>query len=626
MNSAFCQRFLLLWVCLVSIGPVLSAREKVPEPAPGSERLLQSGKIVGYADKHETYGWLGIPFAAPPVEALRWRAPRPVTPWTGTREATTVGSVCPQLGSMLSGTGVRSARRITGEEDCLYLNVWTPRFEANALPTGAARLPVMVWIHGGGNSIGTANTYRIGRNLAGEHKVVFVALNYRLGVLGWFRHPGLDEADSSPEDRSGNYGTLDQIQALHWVQHNIAAFGGDPDNVTVFGESAGGINTYALLLSPLAKGLFHKAIVQSGVPISTPLSQAVNFHDDAQPGDPNSAQELLARWLIQDGRSADGASAKKTIEGMRAADIRGFLRGRSTRELLTPFKGAGLGMYQTPQLFRDGVVLPTEAPIEVLADPTRYNAVPTILGTNRDEMKLFLAFNRTLVRWRLGLFPKVKDAEAYDRMASYLSDTWKAAGVDFPASIMSQRTSPPVYAYRFDWDEEPAGGLVNFQQLFGAAHGLEIAFVFHDLDREMNLSKLWNDENEAGRLPLTAAMASYWTHFAYTGTPGRGRTGSLTEWRPWAPSDASSDRLLLLDTVAGGGIRMVNLQLTRKSLQERLSSDPAFAQDAEARCALYVRMFGGFGRRVGWWDPNEYAGFGPTGCAAFPAERYQLRF
>lgn len=626
--SAFCWILPLMLVSSL-LGACASAYAEERSVAPGTERMLASGRIVGFEDslenrsasRQKTYGWVGIPYAAPPVGALRWKAPQPPAPWSGTLEATTLGNVCPQLGNRLSGTGVQNPNRITGDEDCLTLNVWTPRFDT--VPTGADRLPVMVWIHGGGNSIGTANTYDEGRNLAGDKKVVFVALNYRLGVLGWFRHQALDDATSTPEDRSGNYGTLDQIHALKWVRDNIAAFGGDPNNVTVFGESAGGINIYALLLSPLAKGLFHKAIIQSGLPTTTSIAQATHFTTDAEKGDALSSSEVLARLLEQEGRAPDVAAARKQIEGMSATDIHRTLRGKTALELLSLFKGAGLGMYHAPQLIRDGVVLPLEPPQTLLADPSRYNVVPTLMGTNRDEMKLFLAFNPSLVRWRLGFLPKVKDPDTYNRTASYLSDVWKVGGVDHPASLMSQRGQPPVFAYRFDWDEEPAGRWVNFQQLFGAAHGLEVAFVFHDLERSMNFFNLWNDDNEAGTTALSGAMASYWTHFAYTGAPGRGRAGDLPEWQAWTAPDPAAQRLMVLDTPAGGGIRMEPTQLTLDALKQRLATDPAFAQDPESRCTLYVQMFAGLGRRVGWWDPEEYRTFGPTGCAAYPAERIQ---
>jgi para-nitrobenzyl esterase len=191
---------------------------------------------------------------------LRWRAPLAAAPWTGTRTATAMGSPCIQFWGPISGLKGHEGD-VVGAEDCLYLNIWAPA--AASTPAADERLPVMVWIHGGGNTIGTGNTYN-GSHLAGSQKVVVVTINYRLGVLGWLSHPALREGAANAADASGNYGVLDMIEALRWVQKNIAAFGGDPANVTVFGESAGGHDVFALLASPLAKGLFQRAIVQSG--------------------------------------------------------------------------------------------------------------------------------------------------------------------------------------------------------------------------------------------------------------------------------------------------------------------------------------------------------------------------
>ena len=212
-----------------------------PEPPPTSDptssRSLAQGEIVGFASPdHAAQVWRGIPFAKPPQGSLRWRAPQVPDPWDGRRLALESGAICPQFDLQQGG-------EIAGSEDCLYLDVYAPRFGPESVPRGAARLPVMVWIHGGGNSIGDARIYD-GSRLAAEHGVVVVAIQYRLGVLGWFANPSLRALAATPADASGNYGTLDIIRALAWVQENASVFGGDPDNVTVFGESAGGQNVF----------------------------------------------------------------------------------------------------------------------------------------------------------------------------------------------------------------------------------------------------------------------------------------------------------------------------------------------------------------------------------------------
>src|SRR5471032_2588021 len=199
-----------------------------------------------------------------------------------------------------------------------------------------AGLPVMFWIHGGANTAGTAATYTTLRNLAGQDRVIVVSANYRLGILGWFSLDELARDDDSPADRSGNFGTLDLVAALHWVRQHIAAFGGDPDNVTVFGESAGGQNAYTLLASPLAKGLFHRAILQSPLAVSYTPAQARNYTDDALPGHALSSRELLCQWLQRDGLAADRAAAMALIESMAATDIADYVRALPAAALLAP--------------------------------------------------------------------------------------------------------------------------------------------------------------------------------------------------------------------------------------------------------------------------------------------------
>ena len=225
---------------------------KVPDST--TLRSTTHGDYVGFSDLQGTRAWLGIGYAQPPVGELRWKAPLPPEPHIDTVQALNFKNACPQLASAMTTNEVNAtASGYVGSEDCLYLNVWS-------VPNAVGR-PVMVWIHGGGNSIGSARSYP-GAILAATENVVVVTINYRLGFLGWFNHPSVLEG--SELDLSGNFGTLDTIRALEWVRQNIAVFGGDPDNVTIFGESAGGFNVLTLMASPLAEGLFHKAIVQSG--------------------------------------------------------------------------------------------------------------------------------------------------------------------------------------------------------------------------------------------------------------------------------------------------------------------------------------------------------------------------
>ena len=251
----------LLILVLVSLALVAGCRGRDathPTPDKSLSRTTTSGEVVGFVGPYGSATWLGIPYAAPPVGDLRWRAPRPVSRWSGVREALVAGSPCVQYAGPFGGMENVSRGQPAGSEDCLFLNVYAPHAS-----TPTSRLPVMVWIHGGGNTVGHAGFYD-GGHLAERENVVVVMINYRLGPFGWFRHAALRADGTSDLERSGNFGILDQIRALEWVRDNIAGFGGDPGNVTVFGQSGGGGKVSTLLAMPAARGLFHRAIVMSG--------------------------------------------------------------------------------------------------------------------------------------------------------------------------------------------------------------------------------------------------------------------------------------------------------------------------------------------------------------------------
>ena len=230
--------FVLLLVVTPSLACAPDRSDAPPAIDPATERSVAEGRLVGFVSEDGAHAWRGIPFAKAPVGSLRWRAPLPPPPFDGRFEALRYGSPCVQLAGPGGGADGAEAGEPTGSEDCLFLNIYAPRFEPDRVPVGLARLPVMVWIHGGGNSVGDASLYD-GSRIALAHGMIVVTVHYRLGILGWFSHPSLRGRDASPDDRSGNYGTLDLIRALTWVQQNIAAFGGDPQRVTIFGESAG---------------------------------------------------------------------------------------------------------------------------------------------------------------------------------------------------------------------------------------------------------------------------------------------------------------------------------------------------------------------------------------------------
>nr|WP_229224353.1 carboxylesterase family protein [Duganella sp. SG902] len=574
------------------------------KPDPDSLRVTGLGSVVGYGERHATHAWLGIPYARPPVGELRWRAPRPPQPWEGVREALRYGEVAVQFAGETIGAPRKQWGQITGSEDCLTLNVFAPRMTPAELAQRKTPLPVMVWIHGGANTAGSASAYTVLRNLAGHDQMVVVSMNYRLGIFGWFSLDGLEQdAGADPAyaalDRSGNFGTLDIIAALRWVREHIAAFGGDPGNVTLFGESAGGQNIYTMLASPLAKGLFHKAILQSPITLSHSLAEARNPADAAEPGHPASSGELLRRWSLAPGPQLAAA-----------------LRARPAAELIAAIKPAGLGFYDVPVVLRDGVVLPPTPMEQWFTDPARYNAVPVIIGCNRDEYKLFMANNPEFVRLLGGHVPLIRDPEQYRLHARYMSDLWKANCVDAPASSMLAGGHDQVWVYRFDWDEHPNVPLLRLKLLLGAAHVIEIAFALRDLDGEFDPLRCATKGNRAGRQQVSEAVAGYWTSFARDGVPGRGERQQRPAWPRWN-TEPGADKLMLFDGPAGGGVRASALRLDSDSLKQALAADVAFQQAPRERMRLYARMFSWsiFANRVGAAEFARFAAAQQIPCS-----------
>jgi para-nitrobenzyl esterase len=583
---------------LALVGLLLACGREAPKPAPpsadpSSKRSLTSGEAVGFVGTYDNHAWLGLPFAAPPTGDLRWSAPRPPQPWTGTREALASGSACPQFASQIGGVEAEPGS-VIGDEDCLYLNVFAPRFAADAVPKEGALLPVMFWIHGGGNSIGQAGTYDGGR-LASSEQVIVVATNYRLGPLGWLYNPALQGEEATPLDRSGNYGTLDLVRALAWVRENAAAFGGDPERVTIFGESAGGGNALSLLISPLAKGLFHRAIVQSGG---------------------------LGTETIAKARAGDPAAGPNGSTGSDAivAALGGKLRESTPEQLLRAYPGeATMGMLSMPTVIRDGVVLPDADPLELIARG-EYNQVPIILGTNRDETKLFIFGSPDLVKRWFGIFPVLKvSEEEYQLTAEYGSKAWKVTGVDSLATALRKVQGPSVYAYRFDWDEEPTILFADYGLLIGAAHGFEIPFVFgHWKLGGARGDRLFDASNEAGREALSAQMRSYWAQFAYSGDPGRGRKGELVTWSAWDDRAPEAPKYVVFDTEAGGGTRMSYETYTKQRIVDEIRGD-ARLPTWEDKC----RHLAGLAFFSGLYTREDYAA--ETGCSEFALAAFPWR-
>ncbi len=532
-----------------------------PEPAPvadaATSRTIQNGALIGYAEGG-AHVWRAIPFAAPPQGDLRWRAPRPPASWEGVREALTSAAPCPQRITFLHQMPDRMGE-LLGEEDCLYLDVYAPAMSAEA--AAQTRLPVMMWIHGGSNMWGSAAAYN-GATLAARRNVIVVVVQYRLGPLGWMAHPALRADPEFPEDASANFGNLDTIRALEWIRDNVSVFGGDPGRVTIFGESAGGHDVAALIASPRAAGLFHRAIVQSGSFDTVPLAEAENGSEDFAFFGRSIAQSI--------------APGEASAEALRAAPLQAVFDAIKSDDPNA----------EIPRVIADGVILPPDGIRAALADPARYNAVPIMTGTNRDETRLFNAFTPELSYRLFGLFPRAKDETLYERVSTYQSRMWRADAVDAPAQAMTAGGHPNVYAYRFDWDEQGRILFSDLSLLLGAAHAIEIPFVFGHFELLGQFDRYaFTEKNAPGRLALSEAMMGYWANFAATGDPGRGPDGSLPQWNAW--TNAGAPNLMVFDTEAGGGVRMIADLESPARVAADLFADQALENDA-IKCRVFA--------------------------------------
>lgn len=452
------------------------------------------------------YRFLGIPFAKPPVGELRWRAPQNPEYWAGVLNANEFPPECPQ--KAFEAGVPDSLTEIIGDEDCLYLNVWTPGIEDSSLP-------VMVYIHGGGNQMGSTSKAQDGALiydgalLAERGDVVVVTIQYRLGALGFLVHPGLPE--ESENSVSGNYALLDQILALKWVQNNIAGFGGDPEKVMLFGESGGAVDVSLLLTSPLAAGLFQRALIQSGAAVAKDYSEAQT-----------QGTEYAEKRGCGDG------SPQEQITCLRSLPADSFVV-----DLTHPFEGGTVS--QTWGGVVDGWVLPMD-PLEAL-ESGNFNHVPLVVGSNADETAITapatitpemtrayfrLAVPKQFYDRLLELYPPgTTNRQAREAFIQATTDAQFTANARRIARGVAQNQDEPVWRYFFSHT------LSGLSGLYGAYHGLELFFVFQTIDSTTYArdGKITNDDRSVATM-----MGQYWSRFAETGNPNQ---YDLTEWQEY---------------------------------------------------------------------------------------------
>jgi para-nitrobenzyl esterase len=506
------------------------------------EVRLDSGPVTGVqeeVDGQDIWIFKGIPYAAPPVGDLRWQPPQPVTPWEDPLPCTAFGPACPQP-SMFEILDLITLDAGREDEDCLYLNVWSPADRAGE------DLPVMVWIHGGSFETGSGSMALYDGRYLAARGVVVVTINYRLGALGFLVHPALSAA--SDEGVSGNYGLLDQIAALRWVRTNIAGFGGDADNVTVFGESAGAMSILTLLVMPEAEGLFRRAIVESGIM----LDQGYGMPTTATVAQAEAAGEDMARRLGVD----------------PAGDVAAQLRAKTPDELIEAAQQVSneSGTMERILLWRpvaDGRHLP-DLPTRLWAAGKQHR-VSLLIGSNADEAELFLA--GTIVTQAefdayadtifggykdeaLMLYPSAAAGDVTHALSRMLTEIGFASTARFAARAMSAAsevgvdgglpgsgTAPSTYLYEFT--------RVPFSNPMGAFHAVEIPYVF-GTTRLFSLPGIVQESDRR----LSDVIMGYWTRFAATGDPN-GDDAPV-----WPAYDKETDQHLELgdDIVVGAGL------------------------------------------------------------------------
>ena len=511
----------------------------------------QSGNYLGI-EATDLYVFKGIPYAEPPVGDLRWRAPRDVEYLDAIIDATEFKNECVQP---KDNSSIFNRNLSTGDEDCLYLNIYVPK---NQNSLNKNKFPVMYWIHGGSNIWGAGSDYDFS-NLATSQQVIVVTINYRLGLFGWFASPFFAETGEDL-DKSYNFGHLDIIKGLEWVNQNISSFGGDKNNVTIFGESAGGSNTLTMIASPLAEGLFHKAISQSGYVSSYSTEYA------------ESISELSSKNIFAE-------DIKYLTDSNEIVD---YLQGLTQTEVYEKYIAtAEKYVYPiTPITMRDGIVVPKEGVYKALekADPD----LIVVAGTNKDEMNYWFVNSEYFYDTSFEIRRTLKRSEANLRSWNkYRSAIWRYKGAEEPLRRMS-KSNDNLYSYRLDWDEEDDGIFGDYSLFVGAAHGIDVPFISNSFDMEQipwyikNI--LFPESSAEGRDALSSLMMRYWGNIAKYGDP------NVFVSQKWEKFTANDNQMIILDNPEDPNFGMVTNPVVPKTLLKEIESDSAL--EIEERCLI----------------------------------------
>jgi para-nitrobenzyl esterase len=514
---------------LVAAGLILASAASLPS----TDVKIDSGKLQG-ASKDGVTSFKGVPFAAAPVGDFRWRPPQPVKPWSDVRKATEYGPDCAQL----PFPGDAAPLGVGVAEDCLYANVWAPEGSAGK------KLPVMFWIYGGGFVNGGSSPAVYDGSQFAKQGIVFVSANYRVGRFGFFAFPALTK--ENPNEPKGNYGYMDQIAALQWIKRNIAAFGGDPNNVTIFGESAGGGSVLTLMTSPMSQGLFKRAIVESGGGRTLLMGQ--RYVSKQVEGGPPSAESLGVAFAKKNNIEGDDAAALAALRKLPEKDVVAGLNMASMMSASTTYAG--------PMI--DGKVV-VESPAEAYA-AGRGAKVPFMIGANSADIGFAFAHTVDDLFAPFGS-DKDKALTAYNATSSTpVSQVAPLFGADqmmIEPARFAVRTlaaiGQPAYEYRFSYVAESLRSKLN-----GAPHATEIPFVFDTV-----AAKYGQDLTDADRAAAKAAN-TYWANFVKTGNPNG---AGLPKWPVYS---AKTDELM--DFTFTGPVAQPDPLKTRLDLVEKLAN------------------------------------------------------
>ncbi len=539
-------------------------------------KIITSSGITEGSTYNKVTIWSDIPYAQPPIGDLRWKAPRKLKNYSNIILPKD-DNFCIQRTSNLGGSSQFSNDLISGTEDCLYLDIYAPKKKSKDL------LPVMFWIHGGGNTSGLKDLYDFTKFVK-KHNVIVVTINYRLGPLGWFTHPSIQGLQSSI-DKTSNFGTLDIISALEWVNENINLFGGNSENITIFGESAGGHNVLSLLVSNKAKGLFHKAISMSGYTESISLDHA--YRQKQQSPTSNYSTWEVVNKIIND-QSDNNLQDQYTLE-----ELRNILYSLSGKEFYQ-YYAERENFEELPLLTNDGIVIPKIGLQESLSKEEHLNIVPTIAGSTRDEVKIWLAFSKYFVTVDYSVsgsifgLPKVvlNDEDAFEAFNYYRSNAWKIRGVNEPLNSLAKAGNSELYSYRIDWDDRRKFLIADFKKLFGAGHALEIPLLtgstklvggppVSNFMYPKGISRFYTSRN----------IMKFWSNFAKYGEPGY--SSNNVKWETYSFNENNESRYMVIDKKKN--LKMSSDNLTLLNLSKQVFEDSRL--DKIEKCVVLYQMF-----------------------------------